>query len=246
MAVLHEIVAVRKGTKSRAYALGTALYKKLQKASLFNGMVRRFEAVADDGPSFPDESSPVVEAASKLISDFAQARIEFLDVEASQEGGNQIASAHIVLADGTVVAEYVPVTLLMALEKELTDVRAFVGALPVLDPSREWHWDSDSGHYRSETVKTHKTQKQQRPIVLYHATPEHPAQTQLVSEDVLIGHWSVTYLSTAVPATDKQAMLARVDLMADAIKQARMRANQIEVERRQIGRAIFDHIFTTP
>jgi len=47
----------------------------------------------------------------------------------------------------------VPVTYLLFLEKQLTDLRTFVDKLPVLDPSVVWLQDPSSGDWRSEPAE---------------------------------------------------------------------------------------------
>ena len=46
---LHEVVAVRKGVKSRTYAQMTKRFKEVQKAALFQGLKREFSPLDDDG-----------------------------------------------------------------------------------------------------------------------------------------------------------------------------------------------------
>lgn len=83
----------------------------------------------------------------------------------------------------------------------------------------------------------------QKPIVLYAATPEHPAQTQLITEDVLAGYWSTVKQSGAMPATEKLALLERIDKLLRAVKDAREAANMIdEVKVPDVGAAIFNYL----
>ena len=83
----------------------------------------------------------------------------------------------------------------------------------------------------------------QRPVVLYDATEHHPAQTQLISEDVTIGHWETTYRSGALPVPRKEALLEKIDAVRNAVKRARSRANDQEVARREVGAALLSYIF---
>lgn len=50
-------------------------------------------------------------------------------------------------------------------------------------------------------------QKTQRPIVLYDATDNHPAQAQLITEDVLAGLQEKVDISGAIPSTEKNHYL---------------------------------------
>ena len=79
--------------------------------------------------------------------------------------------------------------------------------------------------------------------MLYDATEHHPAQTQLITEDVTTGHWSTVYTSGALPVPRREQLLERIEHLRNAVKRARARANDTEVEKRQIGDAIFGYLF---
>jgi hypothetical protein len=227
-------VAIRKGVKSRTYGELTKLHKKAQKAELYNGMSREFTPLDDDGETFPPESKNVQLVAEDVLKKVRKLRTQAMDIEATQEWGNLDAKADVVV-DGEVLLEQVPATLLIFLEKELNDLHTFVAAMPVLDEAKTWDKDPNSHLFRTEAVRTHKTRKVQRPVVLYDATEHHPAQTQLITEDVTVGHWSTTYRSGALPIPRKEELLERIDVLRNAVKRARSRANDTEVERREVG-----------
>ena len=239
---LHEVVAIRKGVKSRAYGELTELYRRAQKDDLYAGLSREFTAIDDDGETFPSESRRVQLTATEVLKRARKLRTAYLDIEATQELGNREARADVVV-DGQVILSEMPVTLLIFLEKELSDLHTFVGGMPTLDESKSWSADPNSNLFRTDSVRTHKTKKVQRAIVLYDATEHHPAQTQLITDDVTIGHWSTVYTSGALPVPRKEALLERIDTLRNAVKRARARANDTEVERREIGDAIFGFLF---
>ena len=70
------------------------------------------------------------------------------------------------------------------------DVKAFITKLPVPDPAEKWHYDSGQDCLATDPTQTARIKKVQKPIVLYDATEHHPAQTQLITEDVLVGDWT--------------------------------------------------------
>ncbi|MBX2797127.1 MAG: hypothetical protein KTR31_05650 [Myxococcales bacterium] len=239
---LHEVVAVRKGVKTRTYSELTDLFRKAQRDELYNGMAREFTPTDDDGETFPSESKQVQLVAEDVLKRVRKLRATNLDIEATQEWGNREAQADVVV-DGTTVLSDVPVTLLIFLEKELNDLHTFVAGMPVLDESKTWTKDPNSKLFRTDPARTHKTKKVQRPVVLYDATEHHPAQTQLISEDVTIGHWETTYRSGALPVPRKEELLERIDVLRNAVKRARSRANDAEVQRREIGEVLLGYLF---
>lgn len=239
---LHEVVAVRKGVKSRTYAQVTARFKEIQKAALFKGQKREFQALDDDGESYPPENQTVQLRVDAILKEFRKMRTEYLNIEATQEFGNQSARADVEV-EGEVILEGVPVSLLIQLEKEIGDWKAFLEALPTLDTDKEWSQDPNTNLYKSELQRTHKTKKVQRAIVLYDATEHHPAQTQLITEDMTVGHWNTIHLSGAMPIPQKEALVERVIILQDAVKKARARANEMVVEQREISGPLLNFLF---
>ncbi len=131
----------------------------------------------------------------------------------------------------------------MFLEKQLTDIHTFVGNLPILDESENWTKDENSGLYKTEATQTHRTKKVVKPIVLYQATEQHPAQTQLITEDVIAGFWNQVKQSGAIPKPVKQKLQEKTEALLRAVKEAREEANGFEeIAVPEIGSAIFNYI----
>lgn len=242
MAKLNQIIAVEKGIKARAYSELTELNKAAQKAELFNGFSKVYEKKDEDGEDLPSEKKRVQFVAGEVLRAAERAIGEWMDVTARKDWSNAIATADVSV-DGKVVLAGVPVTYLLFLEKQLTDMRTFAGNMPVLDEGEAWTRDENSGLYKSDVVSTHRTKKVQKPIVLYPATPEHPAQTQIVTEDVIAGHWKQVKHSGAMPKPERAALLERVEKLLKAVKEAREAANGIdEVPAPAVGQAIFGYL----
>lgn len=243
MAKLNQIIAIEKGIKSRVYGEITTLDKAIQKPDLFNGMVRRYLPKDDaDEEKLPGETKRVQFVVTDVLRSVARMSTEWYDVTARKDWSNSAARADIVV-DGAVIVEAVPVTYLLFLEKQLTDVRTFVDRLPVLDEAEAWTKDPNSGLYKTDPTQTHRTKKVQRSLVLIQPTVEHPGQAQLVTEDVIAGFWELIKHSGAMPKPDKIALLERVEKLLQATKQAREAANAIdELPAPKVGDAIFTYL----
>lgn len=155
-----------------------------------------------------------------------------IDAEFQIALANTIARADIVFEDGTILAKAVPATALLSLEKRLNEIHTLVSKIPTLDPAKGFSPDADRGKgiYRAREEKRGRTQKKQRPIVLYAATEHHPAQTQLISEDVEVGHTITQAWSGLLTVAEKGDMLDRVEKLRVAVKKARSRANEAAVD----------------
>jgi len=234
MTLLNQAVAVRKGVQSRVHEATTELHRLLDKQALFNGIARKFRPLTEDSERFPDESQNVQQNAKDVVKTICSKLVELIDIEATVDATNAVATADVVV-DGVVLAKDVPATTLLFLEKELGRVRSDLRNIPELDPSEAWTKDVNSDLYVTLPQETARTKKVQKAIVLYPATPEHPAQTQMISEDQVAGYWSVVKMSGAMPKPDKLALIEKADLLLDAVKSAREKANTKEVVRKEIG-----------
>jgi len=242
MAKLNQILSIEKNKRTTLHSEISALHKAAQKSVLMTGHHKTFVPKQEESETFPDDTRKVQHRHDELIEQVCEHLAVLVNVTATKDWSNCRARADIVV-DGQVFLEQVPVTFLLFLEKELNDLHTFVSKISELDPAETWTLDANSGQFRSEPVKTAKTKKLQRPIVLYDATEHHPAQTQLITEDIVIGHWTTTNFSGAIPRPKKRKLLARITTLADAVKFARERANAMEADEQQIGRHVLDYIF---
>jgi hypothetical protein len=165
-----------------------------------------------------------------------------LDVVLTQDIGNTIAKADIKV-DGKVVLSGVPVTNLLFLEKQVTDLETFIAKLPTLDPSENWKPDPEIGGYTTDPYVTQKLAKVAEVLELAKATDKHPAQVQVQHVDKPIGVWNNTKKSGAIRIQDRNNALKRVRALKDAIKVAREEANSIEVEQKKCGDAVLGFVF---
>lgn len=239
---LNQILAIEKGTKASSNRSLTDLHKKSQVQALYDGRERTYRSTTEEGEKFPSESQKVQLKGRNVLKDVQASLAELFDITLTKDKANLEATADIVV-DGKAIAKEVPVTYLLFLEKQLTDLHTFLAKLPTLDPSETWVWDPGQSCYRTSAVEAAKTKKTIKPIVMYEATKEHPAQVKEVSEDVVVGYWSTIRYSAAFPADQKEMLLDRVVKLQNAIKFAREEANATDASRQQIAGALFGFVF---
>lgn len=238
MPKLNQVIAIEKGVKSRVYGKLSELHKQSQRAEPYNGFAKNFRKKDEEGEEYPPERKKVQLIARDLLRGVAKLQTELFDVTATKDWANCDARADVVV-DGRVIVPQAPVTYLLFLEKQMSDMRTFIGKLPTLDESEEWTPDPNSHLFRTPKSVTHKTRKVQRPIVLYDATEHHPAQTQLIGEDIIVGWWETVKHSGAIPMPRKERLLERIDKLLKAVKFAREEANAIEAPEVKLGEAVF-------
>jgi len=242
MTKLNQALAVIVGVKSRVESTVTKIYHQLQKPAPFGGISRTYRPKDEEGEQLPPESTRVQWRASGLLFEARAAWTRLYDLVATQDAANRIATGEVAV-DGQVMLHNVPVTTLLFLEKQLTDVRSLVEKLPTLDASEEWKYNAAADCYATEPSETTRTKKILRNHVLTEATKEHPAQVTTYTEDVLAGYWSTIKFSGAMPAQERNAILARIEAVRDGVKQAREAANCIDVTDVEIGKTVFDYLF---
>lgn len=239
---LNQVIAIEKGAKNRLYSAITELHKNAQKPDLYYGFSKTYESKEEGGEQFPPEQKKVILRSDDVLSETKKLFTEFLDITATKDFANMDAKADVAVG-GNALMKDVPVPYLLFLEKQLTDLRTFVDKMPVLDESDDWRKDEATGLFKTETTKTHRTAKVQEPIVLYDATEKHPAQTQLITKDVIVGYWNQVKQSGAVTRDAKKKMLEKIEEVLSAVKSAREEANSVEAPEKKVGASILDYIF---
>jgi hypothetical protein len=237
---VNAIVTARKGDAEKQI---TELYKLIQKESLFGGRERTYRPLDEvNGQKLPPESQRVQQRVDDLIRQAREKWAELWNLVYTQDTGNQQAKADIVV-DGKSILPNVPVTSLLFLDKQVNDLETFISKLPTPDPAEEWTHDPNTGLLRGRATESVRTSKEPTVIVKYDATKEHPAQTELFTKDVPVGTWTQILYSGSLPADRKNAILARVRKLHDAIKVAKEQANLLEVERQKVGEPLLGFVF---
>jgi hypothetical protein len=241
MPKLNQVLAVERQIKTNSTDQATKLYQLLEKPALTRGQTRTYAPIADEGEQLPDENTSVQVRVEEVLAEIAKHWVPLYDVSLQRDKGNCEAKADIVV-NGEVLLKDVPATYLLWLEKKLTDFHTIVVKLPTLPAEGTWTFDAGQNCYRDEMSKRARTKKVPVPITLAEATKEHPAQVQLGQEDVLVGYWSQTAYSGAVPRKRAQELRDRVEDLMAAVKKARESANLVEAPEQNVGRVIFDFL----
>jgi hypothetical protein len=241
MTKLNQIIAVEKGTQSRTARSITDAYHLIQKPALLAGISRTYRPKDEEGESLPPESTKVQVKAEGVLRDVATAMTNLFDVVATKDWANRVAKADVVV-EGRPILTDVPVSYLLFLEKQLTDLKTFLEKLPTLDAAESWTFDEGQDVWRADAVETARTKKVPRNHVKYEATEKHPAQVEMYYEDVVVGTWTKVTFSGAMPTHRINQLRERIDKLQDAVKSAREEANGIEVEQQRLGGAIFDFL----
>ncbi len=248
MPKLHEVLAVESGLQTTAKKINEETVRTFEKKDEhFVETTREVTHFAEDDHKLDttETKSMVTTVFDKLLY-AAGPNIRALDAYLQKEATNQKASADIMVGDQT-LAENVPATVLLGLETKLAELRAVYEHIPTLAPGPTWVADrarrAAGGVWRADKPDvTFRTKKTVRPIVMSPATEHHPAQVQAISEDVPVARITTQHWSGMITSAEKSDLLGRIDRLLRAVKRARQRANNTEVEKRNIGKVLFDFI----
>jgi hypothetical protein len=239
--ILSQVVNSYNGVKRGFQEKKTWLYKAIQKTGdngPMSGIHRVYTKRDDDGADLPEEYRRVQYTAESQLEEFLDAFVRLADVQSTMDVANTVAKADVKIGE-TVIIEGAPPTQLLALEKQIIDLRTFIASLPILDPATTWTWNADAGAYASRPTGTTKTEKITVPVVMSPATEKHPAQIMATNKDEIIGYWNTVRYSGHMDGDAVKRLLDRCDTLLLAVKYAREEANaQTTVDHVRVGGAI--------
>lgn len=159
---------------------------------------------------------------------------------------NTMSYGDIMLDDGTVLASHIPATSLLQLEHRLKDFHDLLLVTPTLDPTKGYELDAKkpAGIYKAREVRKDKTRKDKVYITVAAPTNQHPAQVKEDVKDIVVGEWLEQEWCSMITPAMKSTLLSRCEDLTRAVKRARARANDTEIETgsNSIGLTLLGHI----
>lgn len=247
MTKLHELLAVNNSLEGQTAKCVADLKETFSKKHhLFSERTVTFQPNTEGAPAVNEEQLDLQTTVPKELEWIGGFLSRLLDADHSINEANTQARADLTLEDGTVLASRLPATSLLELEKRLKWLHELLSVAPTLDPAKGFGPDPDRGIgvYRAREISRMRTSKQATPIVLYEATDKHPAQVQLINQDVPTGTIRQLEWSGMLTPAEKAAMLDRCEVLTRAVKRARSRANECPIEpSSRIGATLLDFVF---
>lgn len=233
MSKLHELLAAEKTVAAAWNTLLVETLKKFGNEQFFTGHDKSLKMLVENPANDAIEAATAEHKAMQTnvhdtldyaLGMFAKAE----NLQAQKNYTNTIALGD-VLFRGAVLFKALPVDELMGLENRLAKLRELMLAVPTLDASRQWTLDPQTGAWTSQPEHTTKTEKTVGAVELSPATDKHPAQIEKVTRDVPVGKITLIRRSGAATAVQKAEAIKLVDELLVEVKQARMRANTVDV-----------------
>lgn len=245
---LHELLAVEKNYESQAGKTRTELKKTFDdKKHLFAMKIVTYKPNTEGAVATTEAQSDIQTTVKKEIAWLCPILAKGLDASHQIDVANTIAKADVVTEDDETLLRAVPATSLLRLEHRMDELRTLIMAIPTLDPAKGFVPDEQKGdgYYKAAEVHKHRTKKEFKPVVIVPPTKEHPAQVEKLFEDVPVGTVQEQEWSSMITPAKKASILDRLDKLARAVKKARARANEqeVEVKEQKIGQTLLDYIF---
>ena len=239
---LHQVIAAEKGRKEKYARAITEALTLFGDTGKLTGIARSYKPYHEDGQTYPSESTRVQVKAGELTHSVNIRLAELIDVIATKDATNCIATADVVI-DGHTLLTGIPATTLLFLEKQLAELLAFVRRIPVLDPARPWQHDDAQDCWVSQPEETIRTKKSKRSMQLFEGNQFHQPQIHVWDEDMPEGTWTTYRYSGAMRATDVNLIISRLERLQAAVTHAREAANRAEAKEQHIGESLLRYVF---
>ncbi len=245
---LHELLAVETNLENQANKTRTELANSFEKKRHLFEEKRVVFTPSGEGQSVVETQSDIQSTVAKELNWVSDFLVKSLDASYQVAEANTQARADVVLEDEkeTVLLTGVPATALLELEKRTAELSSLIAAIPTLDPAKGFTPDAQrgEGYFKARNVTKTRSKKDKVVIVKYEATAEHPAQTELIDKDVPVGTIEEQEWSSLLTPSQKSELLNRVEMVSRAVRRARSRANEAEVDKNaKIGKKLLSYIF---
>lgn len=241
MAKLFELLAVEKDLATKAKATLSNTQSVFSSPDNFLGFTTKFSKLVEDKLDLQDENRPLPNNVDAQLDIVENDISNYINTTLAKEMANTSAFESVEI-DGEKFFEDMSATALLSLETKLDELHKLYSVIPTLPLGAKWNNDSSLDCFVSADRKQIRTEKTSKVIVLYEATKEHPAQTQLVTTDIPAYEVERTVYAGMLTAADKRLRLERLEKLQQAVKKARQRANTVEVENKDFASKIFKYI----
>jgi len=249
MGKLHELLAVESDIKDVFGKIIDETTKTFnQRSEHFQETRKTYNPLNPEDKDLPDEEfKPMATTVVDKLNYSQEAFVRMIDAVLQKERANQNACADIIVTmpDGTLktLLTNAPVVFLVQMENILSRIRSVYNEIPTLEPAKSWEKDTTQyGVWKAEPFIRVRTKKIPTPLVKYQATKEHPAQTEIINLDEVVGKWNQTSRSGALSPKQKSQLLDHFDRLIAAVKIARAKANDREIETAIVGIQFFNYI----
>lgn len=248
MSKLHELLAVEGDLRTQAESTRSDLKNTFEKKGHhFTKKVVTFKSSTEGTPDKVESQLNLQTTVHKELAWIGEKISKAMDAGYQIDIANTHASADVTMEDGKILLKSVPAPSLLRLEHRIVEVRDLIHTIPTLDPAKGFEADPSQGVgiYKARDENKTRTNKIEEFVVIVQPTKEHPAQVAKVNKDVPVGDIFQQEWSSLITVSEKGDMLDRVENLLRAVKKARARANEldIDVKLNKIGETVLNFVF---
>lgn len=245
---LHELLAVENSARQQGETCRHDLLNTFEKKRHhFAEQIVTFTPKEEGAKPIVESKMGLQTSIQKELDWIGERLCKAMDISHQIDEANMVARQDVVLENGTIILKNVPATSLLQLEKRLKEIQDLAVAIPTLDPAKGFEEDPDRGIgiFRARDVQKKRTKKEQDWVVVVQATKEHPAQVKEKTQDIETGDILQQEWSSLITVAAKGEILDRVEELIRAVKAARSRANeqQVDVKENKLAGKIWNYIF---
>ncbi len=249
MGKLHELLAVEDSLLTKFKKVveeGISTFSS--KEHLFKGQATLQKSVLTESDprqkEHPDLSEvvPVQETVASKLSYIADTATNYFDSVASKDATNCTANADLVV-NGRTIATGLPATTLLFIENKFKSIRSLLESIKTLDQAKVWtESNNEPGIFIGP--EQHKVTKivNKKPTIVVQSNDKHPAQVHILEEHEIVATRTTTERCGLITSATKSDLMRRCDEIINAAKQARQRANNIDIVNRHIGNHLFNYL----
>jgi hypothetical protein len=244
LAKLHELLAVEASRKEGFQEALDRAKGLFDSPGRFHSFVRTYHPRAEDEEDSVVERQAMETTVSRELDIIGEGFQKMVDVTYQKEIANTQALGDLEIAGGNLSG--LPVSFLLHLEKTLKSLRKTFNDIPTHAQGKEWeptedHEFSSVFHMKHPEVDE-RTKKVTAFEIVAPADEYHPAQVKEIVEDRVVGELVREIYSGMWRASQKAKILQRTDEMLEAVRKARMRANEMTAPKDEVASAIWDYL----
>ncbi|MCS6905577.1 MAG: hypothetical protein RML72_07495 [Bacteroidia bacterium] len=246
---LSELIAIEQDKKQKLHGtIGHLIQLFTKKDSLLEGYQKCY--IPFQPESFPKNSTLEVIESKQLAYTLREILLEAnavltqgIDLVVSKEETYASAAARTELFVNNIYFGNFSLLALEALETILHRLKEVYTVLPTLDATQSWEKIEDAHQWHCVAEKKFRTQKVPKVVVKYEATPEHPAQTEIIYIEEIVGEYITHVYSGKIKQSQKNQILERLSLVLEAVKKAKAKIGAIAAQKKEIGQQLFDFLY---
>jgi hypothetical protein len=242
---LLSIITDKIGVSKKAIQDTQNFFEKKQER--FAGVVTIAYPLIEDAnnseTSIIETDKPVASTVHEQLTFIAKHVGAAMDLELSKEQSNAMEKNTAQLIINNVALGYYPPTVLIALLRQMTEVRKVYASIPTRDPNMRWQPKQDIAYiYQSEATTKMRSENLSLTEIVVPATEHHPAQYRELKKSVNVAKVQTVHYSGAISVQEKVKILERIDNIIAAVKLAKAQCNETEVQPVSLAQIIFTYI----